>query len=137
MDATRMRDDDDGEPTAERVAAAYVGTAIDPMIALVDAFSALGWRGSGDEAWALPFEVNPIAFLLDTVADAIILREEGGAVVYRNRAAASLDAGARPAVPAEEFRVGSHRYERRCVTVDRGSHRFVLEIVHEVWQRDE
>jgi hypothetical protein len=63
----------------------------DPMGALLEAFAFLERRGTGFEAWAPALADNPLAFLLDTLDEAVMLRDaRSGRVVYKNRAARRL-----------------------------------------------
>ncbi len=63
----------------------------DPMGALLEAFAFLNRRGTGFEAWAPSLIDNPLAFLLDALDDAVLLRDaRNGRVLYKNRAARRL-----------------------------------------------
>lgn len=102
------------------------------MAAIFDAFLALGRRGVGESAWAVPLADNPLGFLLDSLGDAVFVREAGGMLLYRNRAAQDVAPVERPPVPAETVRLGARTYERRCLVVDRPEGRFILEVMHDV-----
>lgn len=103
----------------------------DPMMSIIEAFRTLSRRGAGDSAWAAPLAQNPLGFLLDSLADAVFVREAGGALLYRNRAAQDIEPVARPPVPAETVRLGPRTYERRCLVVDRPGGRLVIEVMHD------
>ena len=98
----------------------------EPMAALAEALSLLDHRGTGFEAWAPSLAHNPIAFVLDAVEDAVILREAGGKLLYCNRAARRLPSGCpEPAhgSSAEPLRV------RKMPFAWRNLH-LVVEIIH-------
>jgi hypothetical protein len=67
------------------------------IAALVAAAEHLGRRSDGPEGWSAAPGSDPIAFLLDTMADAVNVWA-GPSIVYRNRAAERLEASARPLV---------------------------------------
>ena len=64
------------------------------IAALVAAAEHLGRRSDGPEGWEAGPGPDPIAFLLDTMADAVNVWA-GPSIVYRNRAAERLEASAR------------------------------------------
>src|SRR5215475_14454758 len=67
----------------------------DPGVAaLVAAAEHLAMRSEGPEGWEIGPGTDPIAFLLDAVADAVNVWA-GGSLVYRNRAAARLEGSTR------------------------------------------
>lgn len=104
--------------------------SVDPIAAILEAFSALGLRGAGDSAWAVPLAGNPLGFLLDSLGDAVFVRDAAGGLLYRNRAAEAIEPVARPPVPAETLHLGSRMYERRCLVVEHPRGRLVLEVMH-------
>jgi hypothetical protein len=88
------------------------------MLALVDAFSFLTRTGVGPNAWGIPLSSNPLAFLLDTIEEAVRVVSEEGDVLFQNRAAH----GAR-------FReAGPHH--RRAMTFETGGRSFVIEVLY-------
>ena len=115
------------------------------MWALLDAFASLHRRGTGPEAWASPLTTNPLAFLLDTMSDAVFVRGADGSVVFRNRAADRLDGyspsappsgGGRRSVTVEEAKVGTRLYRRRFVTFGIGERQLILEMFTESQKTD-
>lgn len=58
---------------------------------LLAAVEHLGLRSEGPEAWTAGPGNDPIAFLIDTIADAVTLWA-GGSLIYRNRSAERLEA---------------------------------------------
>jgi PAS domain-containing protein len=102
----------------------------DPMEALLEAFVTLERRGEGSEAWAPALSGNPLSFLLDTLDEAVLLRDESGRALFRNQAALHLgvDRFAPAVEPLEEFDVHQRRYRRRRLVYRRGPQQFVIEI---------
>jgi hypothetical protein len=60
-------------------------------VSFLAAVEHLGRRSEGPEAWTAGPGNDPIAFLIDAIADAVTLWA-GGSLVYRNRAAERLEA---------------------------------------------
>ncbi len=85
--------------------------------ALLAAVELLGLRSEGPESFTVSPSNDPIAFLLDTVADAVSVWR-GASVLYRNRAAERLEASGRA-------------LERRSLRFRCGDADYILEIVHE------
>ncbi len=75
---------------------------------------------------------DPVAFLLDTIEEAVCLWTADGARLYRNRAAEVLNLDWRGCVPLEHLRHNDCDLERRCASFSFGNAAYVLEIVHEV-----
>ena len=106
---------------------------LDPLQALFEALSRLNRRGVGEAAWAPALADNPLAFLLDAMGDAVLLRQRDGEMVYANPAARRLgltDTG--PAVSLEILQVQDQSYERRCMTFGLGNKVMVLEVLRRV-----
>jgi PAS domain-containing protein len=107
-----------------------------PLEVLYEAFLQVSRRGEGPEAWASSLADNPVAFLLDAMADPVILRQRGGQPVYANPAARRLrrqtDLGDRDEVAVETLELDGERYERRCMRFESGRLSMVLEILHRV-----
>lgn len=85
--------------------------------ALISAVELLGLRSEGPEPFTVSPSNDPIAFLLDAMADAVSVRR-GSSVMYRNRAAEQLELSGCPV-------------ERRSLDFRRGDEEYVLEILHE------
>jgi hypothetical protein len=99
---------------------------------LLNAFELLNRRGTGAAAWAAPFLDDPVAFLLDTMSDAMNVWNADGQLLYQNRAAVGLGLGCAEAAPLEEFYWQGRRFERRCLCYRLQGVEYVLEILHEV-----
>lgn len=99
---------------------------------LVAACTLLTCRGPGPQAWTLGYRHDPVAFLLDTIQDAVSLWTADGARLYRNRAAEVLNLDWRGYVVLERLRHDDRDLERRCTSFSLGNVTYVLEIVHEV-----
>ena len=106
-------------------------TLSDPAArALVSAMELLNFRSSGPAAWVSPFRENPIAFLLDSMADAVTVKDEHGAVVFRNRAGMELQLTGCESESLTVIIVAGQRFERRRIRFSAGRDTFVMEILH-------
>ena len=103
--------------------------------ALLAAIDLLGLRGEGPEPWAASPSNDPIAFLLDGVADAVSVWRDSS-VFYRNAAAERLGLfrGEATAGP-ERFESGGRSLERRCLRFRWADSDYTLEIVTEQHRR--
>jgi len=90
----------------------------DPFFALVDAFSFLTRKGVGPNAWSVPLSRNPLAFLLDTIEDAVRIVSEEGNVLFQNRAAHGI-----------RFEEADPR-NRRAMTFETSGHSIVIEVLY-------
>lgn len=99
---------------------------------LVAACKSLACRGTGPHAWTFGYRHDPVAFLLDTIEEAVSLWTTEGARRYCNRAAEILNLDWRGCVTLERLRHDDRDLERRCVSFSLGHTAYVLEIVHEV-----
>ena len=99
---------------------------------LLGAARLLNRRGPGGLAWAAPFRDDPIAFLLDSMSDAMNIWAVGGELLYQNRAAAELGVGSRNAVPLEAFSSSGRHFERRSLRCRALGIDYILEIIREV-----
>ncbi len=107
--------------------------APDPLDLLVAALYRLSWRGEGEEPWAPALAEDPLAFLLDAIGDAVILREQGGRLMYANPAARRLRLPEQALErELELLELEDARYERRCMTFQHGAARLVLEVLRRV-----
>lgn len=107
------------------------------MGALITACELLAQRGPAPNAWTTPFRQNPIAFLLDTMNEALILWGPDGTLIYRNRAAEAIGLDCREEVALERFAgIAGRQFERRCLHIEYGGD-YVLEIFHvaQPWRR--
>jgi hypothetical protein len=79
--------------------------------ALLAAIELLGIRSEGPESFTVSPSNDPVAFLLDSVADAVSV-SRGTSVVYRNRAAEKLQSSGRSFDRRQvlEFRRGGDDY---------------------------
>jgi PAS domain-containing protein len=102
------------------------------VAALLTACELLTRRGPDRQGWATPFCQDPVAFLLDTVSDAVNIWGPDGVIVYSNRAAEEIDIGdCTESAPKEFVHAGRH-FERRCSRVEYQSVEYVLEVLHQV-----
>lgn len=99
--------------------------------ALVAAFKLLACRGSEPLAWTASFRHDPIAFLLDTISDAVNLWGSHGELLYQNRAAQRLGLGRCEETAQEVLTAGGQRLERRCCRFRCGDAEYLLEIIGE------
>lgn len=103
---------------------------------LLRAFALLNQQGTGVLAWAAPFRDNPIAFLLDSMSDALSVRSSSGELLFQNRYAAHLaernggKVHPRLEAPLERFTSGGQRFERRSLRCTGDGIEYVIEIVH-------
>lgn len=98
--------------------------------ALLSAMELLSYRSGGADAWVRSFQHDPIAFLLDSIAEAVTVTDERGAVIYRNRAGMQLQVRASKEESLTVVSASGERYERRCQRFAVGRKTFVLEILH-------
>jgi hypothetical protein len=111
---------------------------------LLRALELLNRRGTGVQAWAAPFRDNPLAFLLDSIGDALRLWSSSGELLFQNRHAARLAErqgghelqlhGAKVRhsreAPLERFTSRGQRFERRSLRCAGDGIECVIEIVH-------
>jgi PAS domain-containing protein len=103
---------------------------------LLRAFELLNRRGTGVLAWAAPFRDNPIAFLLDSMSDALSIWSSSGELLFQNRYAARLAERHGGKVrhsreaPLERFTSRGQRFERRSLRCAGEGIEYVIEIVH-------
>jgi PAS domain-containing protein len=110
----------------------------DPFYTLLDAFESVAKRGVGPQSWARHLD-NPVAFLLDAMGEAVVLRDHAGRMLYRNPAAGRIEElipreTATPLPRLERIEGRAGQYERRCMefeTPDR-KHRFFVEIIRKL-----
>jgi hypothetical protein len=103
---------------------------------LLHALGLLSRRGIGGLAWSTPFHDDPIAFMLDSMNDALNVWDADGKLVFQNRTALGLGLGQASDAAYEVFSSGGRRFERRCQRCRARGQSFVLEIIHEVPARD-
>jgi hypothetical protein len=103
---------------------------------LLQAFALLNLRGTGVLAWAAPFRDNPIAFLLDSMSDALSIWSSSGELLFQNRYAARLaeryGAKVRDSreAPLERFTSRGQSFERRSLRCTGDGIEYVIEIIH-------
>jgi hypothetical protein len=112
------------EPEAER--------QLPNLLPLLSALRHLAFRAGEPGAWGAPLARDPIAFLLDSIAEAVNVWTASGDLVYSNRNAAELD----PLGPAHpgvsELARGGHRFERRAVAFQTIDATYIVEILREI-----
>jgi hypothetical protein len=99
---------------------------------LLAAFDLLSRRGEGPSAWATPFRDDPIAFLLDTMSDAVTLWGPTGQPLNQNRAALELRLGNGNEAALQSFWARGEAFERRCLSSQAGKRDYMLEIIRQV-----
>jgi hypothetical protein len=103
---------------------------------LLRAFALLNQQGIGVLAWAAPFRDNPIAFLLDSMSDALSVWSSSGELLFQNRYAAYLaerhggKVRHRLEAPLERFTSRGQRFERRALRCTGDGLEYVIEIIH-------
>jgi hypothetical protein len=112
-----------------------VGMRTHPIADLLEAFGLLAQRGSGGLPWAAPFRHDPIAFLLDSMGDAVNLWTAGGFLLHRNRAAEALDMGRDEEAPVQVLSVDGRSFERRCMRCHADGIEYMLEMIRELPRR--
>lgn len=103
------------------------------LVLLLAALQRLSFRAGEPGAWAAPLAEDPIAFLLDTVGEAVNVWTIGGELVYSNRAATEpteFDGPARSGVTS--YRRGGRHFERRALAFDAYRTTYVIEVVREL-----
>ena len=96
---------------------------------LLKACQLLACRGNGPQAWTLSYRHDPVAFLLDTIEEAVSLWGADGERLYQNRTAETLNLEWRGCAALEYLRQGDRDLERRSVSFTYGSRGYVLEII--------
>jgi hypothetical protein len=116
------------EPTAEEP------PPLEPpgILALLSALRHLAFRGVEPRPWATPLSADPIAFLLDTVGEAVNVWTGTGELLYSNHTAADLQLGGPPQAGVSSWALGERRFERRGLAFDAYGTTYVLEIVREL-----
>jgi hypothetical protein len=102
---------------------------------VLQAFELLARRGPGGAGWAAPFREDPLAFLLDTVSDAINLYSTTGELLYQNRAAGALGLVWGEDAPQQQLQVGARLFECRCLRCGFAGSEYLLEIIRELPSR--
>ncbi len=103
------------------------------LVLLLSALHRLSFRAGEPGGWAPPLAEDPIAFLLDTVGEAVNVWTTAGELVYSNHAAtdqAELDGPASPGVTS--YRRGGRRFERRALAFDTYQTTYIIEVVREL-----
>ena len=70
--------------------------------ALAWALQGLARRGPGPQGWA-PAHEDPLAFLLDTMSDALLVRDASGNILFANAAGRQLLASDQPTLSGRDF----------------------------------
>lgn len=92
---------------------------VDPMRALLEAFEYLENRGSGAGSWAPALADHPLAFILDSIEDALIIRNRSGKTLYANRSARRL--------PKD---IEEQKIRRRTMIFSLGKAALEIEVIH-------
>ncbi len=99
------------------------------ILSLLGAARRLAFRGSGPAAWAAPLVDDPVAFLLDSTSDAVVIWTAGGRLLYANDAAKALDLGEPPAPGLSLMTVGGRELERRCLSFALFGATYIIEVI--------
>jgi hypothetical protein len=99
---------------------------------LLCAFELLNRQGTGLFAWAAPFRDDPIAFVLDSMSDAVRIWSSSGELLFQNRMAARLDIHSGDGYPLERLTCGGQHFEKRSLRCTGGGVDYLIEIAHEV-----
>jgi len=99
---------------------------------LLCAFELLNRQGTGVFAWAAPFRDDPIAFVLDSMSDALSIRSSSGDLLFQNRMAAHLDIQLGHGIPLERLTCRGQQFEKRSLRCTGGGVDYLIEIAHEV-----
>jgi hypothetical protein len=100
-----------------------------PMVALLAALGRLARRGQGSAAWAQPLVEDPIAFLLDSVHDAVNVWSPTGELLFTNRSAGAFELGWPGGPRVEHITSGQRVYERRCLPFTLFDAHYLIEII--------
>ena len=105
--------------------------ALSPLDQLLAVLLRTAAQGCGHDAWGPPLH-DPISFVLDAIADAVVVRTPAGELLASNRAARSLP----PLLPlpaaaakVEELSFDGGRWLRRTLFVECGEGQVVVEVL--------
>lgn len=118
-------DREEGEPGG-----AEIPDYLQPLAALLAAIRKVNPRGPGPAGWSLSLAEDPVAFLLSSMSDAVLIRAEEGRVLYSNPRAASLKLVEREFAAFEEFSLEGVSYERRGLRLELPGGVLTLEIAY-------
>ena len=112
----------------------------DPLFTLLEAFEAIARRSSGPRSWARHISGNPVAFLLDSMSEAVVLRDDTGRALYRNPAAMKLSSLITPLVSdlpiprLERIQTPFGLFERRTMAFEptASRHGYTIEILRKM-----
>ena len=99
---------------------------------LLHAFELLNRQGTGAFAWAAPFRDDPIAFVLDSMSDAVRIWSSSGELIFQNRMATRLDVQAGDGYPLERLICRGQRVEKRSLRCTGAGVDYLIEIAHAV-----
>lgn len=103
----------------------------DALMSLLHAIHVLERRGPGNLGWAAPFRDDPLAFVLDSVSDAMNVWSDQQ-LLYSNEAAVRLGLGRPDGAALEDFWVRGRHFERRCMHCNADGRTYVIEIIREL-----
>lgn len=98
-------------------------------LSLLAAARRLTFRGTGPSAWGAPLSDDPIAFLLDSTSDAVVVWSSAGRMVYANDAAEGLDLRGPAAPGVSTMMLGDRQLERRALHFTFYTTTYVVEII--------
>jgi len=99
---------------------------------LLCTFELLNRQGPGVFARAAPFRDDPIAFVLDSIGDAVRIWSSSGDLLFQNRMAARLDIQPGDGYPLERLTSRGQHFEKRSLRCTGGGVDYLIEIAHEV-----
>ncbi|HEY8927027.1 MAG TPA: hypothetical protein VIU64_21740 [Polyangia bacterium] len=102
------------------------------LLPLLSALRRLEFRAGEPGAWGAPLSRDPIAFLLDSITEAVNVRTTSGELVYSNRSAAELAPLGPPDPGVSEVARDGQRFERRAVAFETIDATYIVEILREI-----
>ena len=90
----------------------------DVLQVLLNSLTRVRRRGHGPSAWAPVFDNDPLAFLLDSISDAFVVRGMDDRVIFDNPLARELRLGERRFSLYEEFEVDGEQFLGRGMKID-------------------
>ena len=95
------------------------------LLPLLSALRHLAFRAGEPGAWGAPLARDPIAFLLDSITEAVNVRTTSGEIVYSNRVGADFGPLGHARIGGAELVVHGHRFEGNGAA-------YVVEIFREI-----
>lgn len=99
---------------------------------LLEAVERLRRQGPGPEGWRTSLSDDPIAFLLDSMTDAFLVRCDQGEVLYANPVAEQIELMKRTTETHQRFQVKGVNYVRRSMRYHLPNRVLILEIASKI-----